>query len=109
MITQTADELKVTRRTASGGREAIMNSSYKLNGTESLNQIGPLVFRTTAQWENGALILTSTVTTEENPIGTMRQIYSLDHGQLVVESSRSSPAGLMNDRTVHEKVVRSPQ
>lgn len=47
-IAQSASELKVDRRAESGGREVVYNFVFKLDGTESVNQMGPIVFRTTA-------------------------------------------------------------
>ena len=105
-ITQTGEDLKVVRQTLSGGREATYNFSYKLDGTETVNQMGPLVFHTRASWEGAALVLASNVSVEERLIGTIREIYSLEEGKLTVQSVRTGPAGPMKNTTVHERVVR---
>ena len=104
-----ADALKVTRRVESGGRDASYDFSYKLDGSETVNQMGPLVFHTKAVWEGQALVLNSNVDVEDKPIGTLRETYTLDGGKLMIETVRTGPAGTIRDRTVHEKVVRSPQ
>jgi hypothetical protein len=107
-IAQSPGELKVARRVESGGREAVYNFTYKLDGTESVNQMGPLVFYTRGSWEGTALVLASDVAAEDRRIGTLRETYTLEDGKLTVETIRTGPAGTMKDKTAHEKVIRSP-
>ncbi len=105
-ITQTSGELKIARRVDSNGHEAVYNFTYKLDGTESVNQMGPLVFYTHGSWEGGSLVLASDVSVEDRRIGTLRESYTLEDGKLTIDTIRTGPAGTMKDKTVHEKVVR---
>jgi hypothetical protein len=103
-VAQTLSELKIARRVESGGREATYNFVYKLDGTESVNQMGPLVFRTRAAWDGAALVLTSAVSAEDNPVGKLREIYRLDNGSLLVETVRETPSGTFTGMTRNEKL-----
>jgi hypothetical protein len=77
--------------------------SYKLDGTESVNQMEPLVFRTKAAWDGASLVLTSVVTASDRTIGDAREVYRLENGDLIVEGSRNTPAGTFSEKTVHRK------
>ena len=108
-VTQTSDALKIARRVESDGHEAVYNFTYKFDGTESVNQMGPLVFYTRGSWEGGSLVLASDVSVEDRRIGTLRESYTLTEGKLTIDTIRTGPAGTIKDKTVHERVVRSPQ
>ena len=107
-IAHSPGELKVARRVMSDGREAVHNFTYKLDGTESVNQMGQFVFYTRGSWEGAALLLASDVAIEDQRIGTLRETYTLEEGKLTVDTIRTGPAGTMKTKTVHEKVVRAP-
>jgi hypothetical protein len=81
----------------------ISTFTYKLDGSESVNQMGPLVLTTKAAWEGTALILSSTATADENPLGRLREIYRLENGELIVETTRETPAGTFKGTTVHRR------
>jgi hypothetical protein len=102
-IVQSATELRIERRADAGGRELIYNFTYKLDGTESGNQMGSVLLKTKAAWEGDALVLSSVASVEGNPLGQLKEVYRLEHGDLVVESTRHTPAGVMTARTVHRK------
>ena len=104
-ISETPNELKITRRAESEGRETVYNFTYKLDGTESVNQMGPLVFYTRASREGASLVLASDVGVDDRRIGTLRETYALNDGKLTVDSIRTGPAGTMKSKTVHERVV----
>jgi hypothetical protein len=102
-ITQSATEMKVDRELETAGRTIVSTLTYKLDGTESVNQVGPVVFTTNAEWEGAALILSSVVTADEKPLGHLREVYRLKNGELVVETTRETPAGTFNGTTVHRR------
>jgi hypothetical protein len=102
-ITQSATEMKVDRRVEVGGREAVSTFIYKLDGTESVNQNGPLLFRTKAEWQADSLVLSSTVSAGDKQLGDLKELYRLEGERLVVEGARKSPAGTFTSRTVHKK------
>ena len=102
-IVQSPTEMKVARKVDAGGREAVYNFVYKLDGSESVNQMGPLVFRTKAAWDGSTLVLSSVVSAAENPLGELKESYGLQEGDLIVEGSRRSPAGTFTSKTVHKR------
>jgi hypothetical protein len=95
--------MKVERRVETGGREAVYVFVYKLDGTESVNQMGAALFRTKATWEGPSLVLTSGVSTEGNAIGEVRDVYRLENGDLIIDTARKTAAGTFTDRTIHRK------
>jgi hypothetical protein len=102
-ITQSAGELKIDRLLETGGREAVQTYVYRLDGGESVNQMGPIVFRTTAAWEGAALVLVSVLSADGKPIGDARETYRLENGNLIVEVSRQTPAGTFTSRGVNTR------
>jgi hypothetical protein len=76
---------------------------YKLDGTESVNQMGPLLFRTKSAWDGAALVLTSVVSAGEQPIGESRDVYRLENGDLIVETSRKTPTVPFTEKTVNRR------
>lgn len=104
-VAQTSEALKITRRVESDGHEAVYNFTYKLDGTESVNQMGPLVFYTRGSWQGASLLLASDVSVEERRLGTVEETYTLEDGKLTIATVRTGPAGTMKDKTVHERIV----
>ena len=102
-ITQSATQMKVDRELETDGRAVTSSFTYKLDGSESVNQMGPLVLTTKAAWEGTALILSSTATADENPLGRLRESYRLENGELIVETTRETPAGTFKSTTVHRR------
>jgi hypothetical protein len=102
-ITQSATELKMDRRVEMAGRETVQTFIYKLDGTESVNQMGPLLFRTKAAWDGAALVLTSVASVDDKTVGESRDVYRLEDGDLIVETERKTPAGTFTSRGVSRK------
>ena len=102
-LTQSATELKVDRRVEMDGRETVQTFVYKLDGAESVNQMGPLVFRTKAAWDGAALVLSSVISIDGKAMGESRDVYRLENGQLIVETRRQTPAGTFTARGVNTK------
>ena len=102
-ITHSPAEMKIDRRMDTAGRETTSTFIYKLDGSKNVNQMGPLVFDTTAEWQGEKLVLSSNVSADGSQIGTLREVYGIDNGDLIVETTRSSPAGVFSSRTVHKK------
>jgi hypothetical protein len=101
-ISMSALEMKIERR-VDGGREAVLTSTYKLDGTESVNQSGAVVSRTTAAWDGNSLVLSSVLIVADKPLGKSTETYRLENGDLVVDTSRAVPAGTFTSRTIHKK------
>ena len=102
-ITQSATEMRVDRELETGGRTVVSTFTYKLDGSASVNQMGPLVLTTKAAWEGTALILSSTAAADEKPLGNLREVYRLEHGELIVETTRETPAGTFKGTTLHRR------
>ena len=102
-ITQSATELKVNREMEGGGRTFVQTFIYKLDGTECVNQQSLLVFRTKASWADSALVLASLVFAQDNQIGEIKEVYRLENGELVVETTRKTPAGTFTGKSVHRR------
>jgi len=93
----------MARRVETGGREAVYTFAYKLDGTESVNQMGPIVSKTTASWDDATLLLSSTFSADGKMMGSGRELYRIENGQLIVETTRETPAGKFTGRFVHQK------
>lgn len=102
-IAQSATEMRVERRVEASGRELVYHFTYKLDGTESGNQMGSVLLKTKAAWEGAGLVLSSVASVEDKPLGQLKEVYRLENGDLVVESTRHLPTGVMTSRTVHRK------
>jgi hypothetical protein len=102
-IVQSATELIIDRRVEIEGRETVYTFVYNLDGTESVNQMGPMVFRTKAAWDGAALVLSSVVYTDDRQLGELRDVYRLETGDLIVETTRQTPAGTFTARGVNRK------
>ncbi len=102
-VSQSESELKVERRVETGGREAVYTFTYKLDRSTSVNQMGPLVFRTTAAWDGASLVLSSEVSADEKPLGRVKDVYRVENGELIVETTRETPAGMFTMKMLHRK------
>jgi hypothetical protein len=102
-IAQTSEGLEIGRRVEADGREVVYHFTFRLDGKENVNQMGPLVCYTRASWEGS-----SEVAVENRRIGTLRETYAVEDGKLMIDTIRTGPAGTMKDRTAHERVVRTP-
>jgi hypothetical protein len=100
-ITQSPAQLTIDRRVDAAGQETASTATYVFDGTETTRQMGALQFRTKAAWNGDSLVLSSAVSAEGNAVGELTEIYRLIDGNLVVESTRKSPAGTFTGRTVH--------
>jgi hypothetical protein len=61
------------------------------------------VFRTTAAWDGAALVLSSVISTDERTIGESKDIYRLEKGEMIVETTRKTPAGTFTARDINRK------
>jgi hypothetical protein len=102
-IAQSPSELKIDRRVDGVGRELVYTFTYKLDGSESVNQMGSLVFRTKASWDGAALVLSSVTFVEDRPIGQVKDVYRLEGEELIVETTRQTPSGTFTTKSAHRK------
>jgi hypothetical protein len=105
-VTQNADTLTIER---SMGDNKV-TSTYKLDGTESVNKMmgrgGEVETKSTAKWDGSKLTI---VTKQSAPDGSVRestQSWSLEAGNLVVESTRPGRDGNpMTAKTTYKKTT----
>jgi len=102
-IAQSPSELKIDRRVDGAGRELVYTFTFKLDGSESVNQMGSIVFKTKASWDGPALVLASVTSVEDKPLGQIKEVYRLEGNELIVESTRQTPAGTFTAKTAHRK------
>jgi hypothetical protein len=105
-IVQTPSELRVERTVALRDRTAVLKAVYKLDGSESVNQTGPMSHRTNASWDGGRLVLDTVHQIDEKILGDTREVYSLDGDRLVIEAVGNLPAGRVTSRNV---LLREPK
>jgi hypothetical protein len=87
-----------------------VTSTYKLDGTESVNKVmgrgGEVETKSTAKWDGAKLTIT---TKQAAPDGTVRestQTWSLEGGNLVVDSTRTGREGTpVTAKTTYKKTT----
>lgn len=86
VIKQTADTLTIER---TQGENKVV-SVYKLDGTESENKMmgrgGETVSKSTAKWDGAKLVISTTRVGQDGAPMTTAQTYSLEGGNLAIES-----------------------
>lgn len=105
-VTQKGDTLTIERSMG----ENKVTSTYKLDGSESVNKMmgrgGEVETKSTAKWDGSKLTI---VTKQAAPDGSMRessQTWSLEGGNLVVESTRPGRDGNpMTAKTTYKKTT----
>jgi hypothetical protein len=105
-VTQKGDTLSIERTMG----ENKVSSTYKLDGTESVNKMmgrgGEVEAKSTAKWDGSKLTI---VTKQAAPDGSVRessQTWSLDGSSLVVESTRQGRDGTpTTTKTTYKKTT----
>jgi hypothetical protein len=105
-VTQKGDTLSIERTMG----ENKVSSTYKLDGTESVNKMmgrgGEVEAKSTAKWDGSKLTI---VTKQAAPDGSVRessQTWSLDGSNLVVESTRQGRDGTpTTSKTTYKKTT----
>lgn len=100
-IGQSETELRVDRRMVQGDREFVHKLLFHLDGTESVNQTGPIVSKSIASWDGSKLVISSVRSIDDRMLGDSKDIYSLDGARLVIEHSGTTPVGTMRDKSVY--------
>ena len=102
-IRQSSSELRVERTMQFGGERAVYPFTYNLDGTETINQMGPIVSKGTVAWNGERLTISSTYYHDGKQIGRGTEIYSFEHGKLIVEGERVMPGGRFPSREIYSK------
>jgi hypothetical protein len=77
-IKQTATELSIERQ----GRNGPTTQTYKLDGSETEITMGQMTAKASAKWDGSKLVITT-----KTDMGENTATYSLDNGNLVIEST----------------------
>src|SRR5262249_10643888 len=103
-IKQTGSELAIT----SEGRQGPQTMTYKLDGSESSNQVmdrgGAQTVKSTAKWDGSSVVIETTRDFQGTAI-TTKEVRRLDNGgkDMIVESTTQTPQGEMKRKTVYSK------
>ena len=104
-VKQTATEL-TTERTV--GENKIV-ATYKLDGSESVNKMSmrgaEIETKSTAKWDGSKLTITTKQTAQDGTVRESTQTWSLEGGNLVVESTRTGPNGPVTAKTTYKKTT----
>jgi hypothetical protein len=102
VIKQTAGELTVDR-TLPNGAETLV---FKLDGSESVNKMGPGEAKSKASWDGNNLVITSQQQVQ-TPNGTfditVKDVYSVQGGVLTLTTTRSTGRGDITRKLVYNK------
>ena len=103
-IKQTGAELAIT----SEGRQGPQTMTYKLDGSESTNQVmgrgGAQAVKSTAKWDGATLVIETTRDFNGMSI-TTKEVRRLDSGgkEMVVDTSTQTPQGEQKRKVVYTK------
>jgi hypothetical protein len=103
-IKQTATELSIT----SEGRGGPQTLTYKLDGSESTNQVmgrgGAQSVKSTAKWDGSSLVIDTTRDFNGMTI-TTKEVRRLDNGgkEMIVETTAQTPQGEQKRKVVYTK------
>jgi len=104
-VKQTATEL-TTERTA--GENKIV-ATYKLDGSESVNKMmgrgGEVETKSTAKWDGSKLTIVTKQAAQDGTVRESSQTWSLEGGNLVIESTRTGPNGPVTAKTTYKKTT----
>jgi hypothetical protein len=102
-IVQSGDELRVERTMAVGAEKAAYTFTFNLSGGENTNHMGPIASKSTANWREELLTITSTYFINGKQVGNGVETYALRDGKLIIEEQRVVPAGPFSARQVYSR------
>jgi len=98
-IKQTPAALTIESMAGPGGTQTL---TYKLDGSESTNTVGPGEAKSKATWDGAKLTITTTQDFNGNSIQT-KDVYSMDGANLVRQNTRTTPNGDVTRKVVYTK------
>jgi hypothetical protein len=102
-IVQSGDELRVERTMAVGTEKAAYTFIFNLSGGENTNHMGPIASKSTANWREELLTITSSYFINGKQVGNGVETYALRDGKLIIEEQRVVPAGPFSTRQVYSR------
>jgi hypothetical protein len=110
-IAQTQTAFRIERTLSTPGDAAIQEATYRLDGSETTSQMGPIVNTTTASWNGRELLLSTVQTAAGNTgaiagqvVGNLQERFTVEAGRLVIESLRRTRTGQSNAKRVYTRV-----
>jgi hypothetical protein len=105
-VTHKGDSLTIERTMG----ENKMTSTYKLDGTESVNKMmgrgGEVETKSTAKWDGSKLTIVTKQAGQDGTVRESTQTWSLEGGNLVVESTRTGREGApVTAKTTYKKMT----
>jgi hypothetical protein len=105
-VTHKADSLVIERTMG----ENKVTQTFKLDGTESVNKQmgrgGEIEVKSTAKWDGSKLTIVSKQAAPDGSVRESSQTWSLDAGNLVVDSTRTGREGApVTTKTVYKKTT----
>jgi hypothetical protein len=104
-VTHKGDSL-VIERTMGDNK---LSSTYKLDGTESVNKQmgrgGEVEVKSTAKWDGSKLTIVSKQAGQDGTVRESSQTWSVEGGNLVVESTRTGANGPVTAKTTYKKTT----
>ncbi len=104
-VTHKADTLTIERTMG----ENKVSSTYKLDGTESVNKMSmrgaEVETKSTAKWDGAKLTIVTKQAAQDGSIRESSQSWWLEGGNLVVESTRTGQNGPVTAKTTYKKTT----
>ena len=104
-VTHNGDTLTIERTMG----ENKVSSTYKLDGSESVNKQmgrgGEVETKSTAKWDGSKLTIVTKQAGQDGTVRESSQTWSLEAGNLVVESTRTGPNGPVTAKTTYKKTT----
>ena len=104
-VTHKGDTL-TTERTVGENK---ITQTYKLDGSESINKMmgrgGEVETKSTAKWDGSKLTIVTKQAGQDGTVRESSQTWSLEGGNLVVESTRTGPNGPVTAKTTYKKTT----
>ena len=105
-VTHKGDTLTIERSMG----ENKMTSTYKLDGTESVNKMmgrgGEVETKSTAKWDGSKLTIVTKQAAQDGTVRESTQTWSLEGGNLVIDSTRTGREGApVTTKTTYKKTT----
>jgi hypothetical protein len=103
-ITQTASTFIIERHVSVDGRPDTFTTVYQLDGTPTSNPNGAVLLQSTAAWDGEAIVFSNVASLPDGTLaGTIRDVYRLERGRLITDSTLVARGHTASSRAVYRK------
>ena len=110
-ITQTPSAFHIERTLGTEDGLTLQQADYKLDGSETTSQMGPILSRTTAAWNGRELVLSTIHSAAGDAVGPMagqvlgnlQETFTIQEGRLVINSMRSIRGSQSHETFVYSR------